>query len=182
MERSAAMRIGVVIERRPSGSIWQDWSWYPAAVIPATGDRKPHRTLRSGQGEAFFHGGERTIELHRGETDAYKQNLSLDTPVVYVALRPAADPGAECAVTAFHVTVSPDEAQAYVEGDDAVHPVAMPGFVGEWVARFVEAHHQDTPFERRKRKGGGAGAHGTVPEASAAPIVRPAWKVPSGNG
>lgn len=175
------MRVGVVIERRPARSVWQEWSWYPAAVIPAVAGDDSCRPLRFGETGTFFHAGKRTIELHRDETADYKQNLSLEVPVVYVVLRPAEDASAECAVEAFHVTVSPDEAQAYTEGDEAVYPVAMPAFVGDWVARFVEAHHEDMPFERRKRKEGGAGANRTIAADTSPPIARPAWKVPSGH-
>ena len=75
----------------------------------------------------------------------------------------------------FLVTASPYEAQQYqVGGDEIVEPVAMPEAVIAWVRDFVDRHHVDEPFVKRKRKGGGATGDDSRPESFARrPRVRP---------
>ena len=54
----------------------------------------------------------------------------------------------------FLVTASPWEAHAHQEfGDDLVEAVPMPEPVVAWVQDFVDRHHVDRPFYKRRRKG-----------------------------
>lgn len=170
-------KVGVVIERRATGSQWQPWSWYPWAVVPPGDDRR-WQVLRDAEDAMLFHGGLHTIALHRDQTAYYKQNLSLRLPLVYVALRPAEDAPVEEALEPYHLTLSPDEAQAYVEGDGIVHPVAMPRFLAAWVAQFVAQHHREQEFLRHKRKGGSAGKHSGVAVKKERSVSRSGWEVP----
>ena len=63
----------------------------------------------------------------------------------------------------FLVTACPYEAQDYLDsGDDLVEPVVMPAAVVAFVQGFIDRHHVDEPFHKRKRKrwseeGGGIG-------------------------
>lgn len=187
MERLVTFPVSVLIERRPAASRWQDWSWRPHAVIPPAGQAVRPRLLRNDVENAVFYAGPLSVELHAADAAAYKQNLSLDRPVVYVCTRPVehapaatADSASEDGMIApYHVTVSPDEAQVCMEGDDAVHPVPMPEFIQAKAQAFVDHHYREESFERRKRKGGGAGAHGTAPLQQGPAVPRPGWKVPN---
>lgn len=181
MERLVTMPVGVVVERRATGNMWQEWSWSAAAVIPHAGGNDRWRVLREGGGRTVYHAGHQTLELHFRETEAYLQNLDRENPAVYVVLRPADGAPPDRAVEPFLVTVSPDEAQAYVEGDCILSPVPMPGFVVDWVARFVATHHQAVPFERRPRKASGSGAHEAGPSPGVRPLAGAAWRIPGRN-
>ncbi len=50
------------------------------------------------------------------------------------------------------VTASPYEAQDHADtGEEIVEPVAMPPGLIAWVREFVERHHVDEAFVKRKR-------------------------------
>jgi hypothetical protein len=142
--------LGIVVERRRLDHPWQSEKWRAAAVIPGAPPVERPRLLREGDGWAQYHAATLPLEIFAGETDGYRHNLSQRAPVVYVVLRRDGDPGA---LVPFHATVDPYEAQAYLEaGEDTVEPVAMPAAIAAWLQDFVDKHHVDVPFEKRKRK------------------------------
>jgi hypothetical protein len=62
----------------------------------------------------------------------------------------------------FLATVCPYEAQAYMDSsEERVEVIAMPPDMTAWVATFVETHHVDQKFRKRRRDevpGGGGEA------------------------
>ena len=173
MKPMESLSLGVVLERREIDNPWQDHVWTPVAVIPGAPKIEAWRELRQGDGWVHYHAGTLKIELHRKETDGYRQNLSQRPPMVYVVLRPGDEEG-EHDVEPFHVTVCPNEALDYEDsGEEIVEGVPMPDDIVAWVRDFVDEHHVDMPFQKRKRKpydprkggfvrrgGGGDGNHG----------------------
>ncbi len=152
MEPAKTMPLGIVIERRDSQSQWQDYDWYAVAVIPGAAPVEDWRMLRAGPGWVHFHAATLELELFRKETEGYKVNLSGEVPAVYVVVR-RGDEADEPEVVPFCVTVCPYEAQDYLDsGDDIVEGVAMPDSVIAFVQDFVERHHVDEPFVKRKQK------------------------------
>ena len=145
------MNLGVVVERRKSANPWQDFSWHVAAVIPGGAQVKAGTELRRDEGWIQFHGGTVPLEIFRTDTEGYKHNLSLDVPSIYVVLRER-DDDQEMNVAPFLVTVNPYEAQDYMDsGEELVEAVPMPKAVIAWLADFVDRHHVDRPFKKRKR-------------------------------
>ena len=52
------------------------------------------------------------------------------------------------------MTVCPYEAQDYLDsGEEIVEAVAMPEGVVAFVQAYIDEHHVDEPFYKRKRKG-----------------------------
>jgi hypothetical protein len=153
------MPLGVVVERRRSTSPWQDWVWRPVAVIPGAPPVGPEgRELLRGEEALRYHAATLPLQLHRTDTAAYLTNLTGRLPVVYVVLRKATDGGAH-AYRPFLVTVSPFEAGDYLEsGEDIVEGVPMSEGLIAWVQAFVDRHHVEQPFVKRKRKRDGAAA------------------------
>jgi hypothetical protein len=157
LEKMETMALGVVLERRRSGSPWQDWTWLPVAVIPgAPPVEGGWRLLREGDDWAHFHAATLPLELYRSDTDGYRLNLSQDPPRLWVALRPddegegEGEPGA---MVPFFVTASAHECEVYqVSGREAVETVPMPPEVMALLRDFVDQHHVDVPFEKRERK------------------------------
>ena len=146
------MPLGVVVERRDSQSPWQDYEWCPVAVIPGAGPVKDWRMLRAGPGWVQFHAATLELELFRKETEGYKLNLSSDPPAVYVVLR-RGDEADEPELAPFCVTVSAIEAQDYLDaGDDIVEGVPIPEPVLAFVQDFIDQHHVEEPFVKRKQK------------------------------
>ena len=153
IERSQTMPCGVVIERRDLNNPWQAHEWRPVAVIPGAGPTTDWKVLEEGKGWTRFLAATLPLELHRKETEAYRVNLSNEPPVVYVILNPDEDPDSDGEVIPHQVTASPYEAQDYLDcGDIIVEGVPMPEGVVAWVQAFIDRHHVDEPFKKRKRK------------------------------
>jgi len=149
----AVIELGVVIERREIDNPWQDFDYRPVAVFAGAGPTDDWRALERGDGWTRFHAATLPLELFRGETEGYKSNLAQDPPSVYVVLRPGEEAD-EADVEPFLITVCPYEAAGYTEsGDELVEGVTMPAEARQLVEAFVEAHHVDEPFKKRKRKG-----------------------------
>ncbi len=156
MESQAKMDVGVVVERRDSDNRWVDHVWRPFAVIPnLADDGAVWRELRSGEGWAHFMARVLPLEIFRGETEGYRENLMQAQPAVFVVLR-RGEELEDNEVEPFRVTVCPYEATEYIEsGDEIVEGVAMPDEVEVWLRAFVDHHHVEEPFRKRKNKRAG---------------------------
>lgn len=146
------MPLGIVVERRTSIHSWADDIWMPVAVVtgaPMDADWSP---MVSGQGWARYLAATLLLELHHTETDAYIFNLMSRTPTLYVVLRMAGDGEPGDRPEAHLVTASPYEAEAHLESDEEiVEKVTMPPEILIWIEAFVNRHHIDEPFIKRKR-------------------------------
>ncbi|MBL6931453.1 MAG: DUF3305 domain-containing protein [Rhodospirillales bacterium] len=147
------MDVGIVLERRDIDNQWSDYHWKLAGVIPGKQDMPDWQVLRNGDGWTHFYAGSKTIELFKRETEGYKVNLGQAIPQVFVIMRPEEENAHEHEVTPFEATVCPFEAEGYDEsGDEWVEGTAMPQVIHAWVHAFVERHHVEVPFKKRKRK------------------------------
>jgi Protein of unknown function (DUF3305) len=153
IERTVSMPVGVVVERRALDSPWQDHEWVPVEVIPGAGSVGEWRELGRGDGWVRYLIGSAPLDLHRKDTESYKVNLSNDPPQVFVLLRPEDEPDAEHETSLVLVTASPYDAQDYMDTeDDGMLGVPMPPDLVAWVQAFIDKHHVDEPFYKRKRK------------------------------
>ena len=145
----ASIPVGVVVERSKSSSQWADFYWRPAGVLAGVPETPPWTKLSDDGERASFYAGSTDIELYRTETANYRDNLRLETPLLWVILRPAdADPPYELAA----VTADPAEGEAMTEaGANLVDTVDMPKPVQDAVAAFVAEHHVEEVFMKRKR-------------------------------
>ena len=152
-ERMQSIPIGVVVEWRRVDHPWQDHEWLPVAVVPGADEQDDWKELARGDGWVQYLTAIMPLELHRKETEGYKVNLSNDPPVVYIVMSECEEPDAEHEIEATHVTASAFDAQDYLDsGECIVEGVPMPDSIAAWVASFVETHHVDEPFHKRKRK------------------------------
>jgi len=146
----STLPVGVVIERRPAESEWIDHTWHVEAVLPGASDIDEWVELERDGDRVRYHAATLPLEIYRGETEGYKYNLTLEPPIVYVVLDP--EPDGENPVEVSLATVCPYEAQDYLDGSEVqVESVPMPAAVAAWLAEFVEKHHVDVPFKKRKR-------------------------------
>lgn len=96
-----------------------------------------------------FHAATLPLELFRTDTEAYLHGLSAKEPSIYVVMREAAD---EQPLDVVLVTASPYEAQDYADtGEELVEKVPMPEGLVAWIRDFVNAHHEDEVFIKRRR-------------------------------
>ncbi len=106
---------------------------------------------RRADGWHQYHAATLPLELFRKETEAYLYNLGNREPAIYVVLREVEEDGAPHPIEVHLVTASPFEAQDYLDsGEDVVEPVAMPDDVRAWIERFVEEHHEEEKFFKRR--------------------------------
>ncbi len=147
--------VGIVIERRRIDNPWQDHVFSPVAVIvgaPPMDAAGEWLELRRGDDWVHYHAGTLTLELFAGETEGYRKNISEDQPFIYIVLNPGEEDG-EPEVMPFLATACPYEAESYTEDtDQIVEGVPMPPEVVAWVLDFVDTHHVDVKFEKRKQK------------------------------
>jgi hypothetical protein len=141
--------VGVVVERSKGAGPWTDYLW--RAVSAFTGvPGAPAWTKLSDDGErATFFAGTADIELYRSEAGNYRENLVVERPLLWVALRSTAGDPPYMLVGA---TVDPAEGESWVAlGTDLVDSVSMPGAVEVVVADFVSEHYVEQQFHKRER-------------------------------
>jgi hypothetical protein len=141
--------VGVVVERTKGTSAWVDYLWRPSAVLAGVPDTPLWSKLSDDGERATFYAGPAEIELHRTETTNYRDNLATGESLLWVVLRKTES---EPPYKVFAVLADPAEGEAMTEaGNDLVETVAMPEPIQEAVAAFVEAHHVEREFVKRKR-------------------------------
>jgi hypothetical protein len=141
--------VGVVVERTKAMSAWVDHLWRVSAVLAGVPDTPLWSKLSDDGERATFYAGAADIELHRTETTNYRSNLATGEPLLWVVLRKT---DAEPPYALFAVLADPAEGEAMTEaGNDLVETVVMPEAVQETVAAFVQAHHVEREFVKRKR-------------------------------
>lgn len=145
------MPVGVVIRRTPSVNRWTDWNWQASALLPGAAEAN-WRLLRKDGEVAEYHAATLPITLHRAETEAYRVALSSPQATAFVVLSHDEEAEGEFDYRVRLVTVSPFEAQDFLDsGEELVEPVPMPPGLIAWVREFVDAHHVDEPFRKRRR-------------------------------
>jgi Protein of unknown function (DUF3305) len=141
--------VGVVVERTKGTSAWVDYLWRASAVLAGVPDTPVWSKLSDDGERATFYAGAANIELHRTETTNYRDNLATGQPLLWVVLRKTES---EPPYKLFAVLADPAEGEAMTEADnDLVDTVAMPEPVQETLAAFIEAHHVEREFVKRKR-------------------------------
>lgn len=156
MSAAASIQVGVVIAREDVDSQWEDYTWRPVGVLHGEPELEPWQELRQGPGWVHFYAGTYTIDLFRKETEEYIFNLDGREPVIYVVLsepdHEGEEEGSECPYVVHLVTASPYEAADYLDsGDQVIEPVAMPQSLFALIKEFIDEHHVEQKFKKRKR-------------------------------
>jgi len=96
-------------------------------------------------GEQYLWTGFR-LRVHRDQAESYYFNLVSDRPSVFAISRP----GRGGRLRPVLLTLSYDEASAYLEVDEQVSRLAMPAEVYRWLESFVVRHY--VPERKKKRR------------------------------
>ncbi len=151
-EKYEVLPLGVVLRRAPGVTRWKKWSWQAVAVLPGAGAADWREMRREGDW-IEYHAATVSLDLHGAETEAYRNALSDRPPSVFVVLRQE-DSTEDSKPCVLLVTASPYEAQDYADsGEEIVEKVPMPPGLIAWVRDFVDQHHVDEKFIKRKRDG-----------------------------
>ena len=141
--------VGIVVERSKGVSPWAGSLWRPVSALSGVPDA-PAWTKLSDDGErTTFFAGTADIELYRSESGNYRENLLVENPLLWVALRRTeGDPPYILA----GVTVDPAEGESWAGiGNDLVDTVPLPAAVEAMVAAFVSEHYVEHAFQKRER-------------------------------
>lgn len=150
--RTTSLAVGVVLACEETDHPWQDRRWRPLDVLVGVPDLETGAVLESGDGFTHYFAGTFEIEMHRKETSAYVVNLQNTPPAVYVVVTEAEDDGGVLPYEVSYVTVSPFEAQDFLDtGEDIVEAIPMVAPLVAWVQRFVDEHHEEEEFIKRQR-------------------------------
>lgn len=143
--------LGLIIEKRKSTHPWGDFIWKPVEVIPGAGAIDDWVTLETHEDWARFHIATLPLTLHRRETEALKMNIENDAPHLYVVLREN-EGSNDRPLKAHLVTASPYDAQDYLDtSEEIIEKVPMPAAIFEWIKAFVNEHHRQEEFKKRRR-------------------------------
>lgn len=145
--------LGIIVEKRKSKHPWADWSWKPVAVFVDNelAMEKPIELMGNDDFQQY-HVGTLMLNLHHKDTEALRLNLMLPEPELYVVLREDEEKRGDFPFIPYMVTASSYDAQDFTDaGDDLIEKVAMPDAVAAFIQAFVEEHHIEEEFKKRRR-------------------------------
>lgn len=144
-----AMDVGIILEKRKAQSAWVDVIWEAYAVLAEPAAAEAGTSLgKTGDSERFY-AGSATLEAHTYETLQYRDNLASGKPQLWVVLRPRGDHDLP---EVLQVTCDPTEGEGFTEtGWDIVNVVPMPEPIQAALAAFIDEHHVERAFYKRKR-------------------------------
>ena len=139
-------RVGIVTMSRKPVSRWARRGFAPHEVLADLPATEPGTRLTPPGDVETYYAGDFAITLYSGETAHYRDNL-IAKPSLWVSMRPDVSTGVMI------VTADPYEGEA-LAGDIGfvVEAVPMPDAIREWIHGFIEMHHVEQVFEKRKRK------------------------------
>ena len=133
-------------------SPWKNHEWRPTKLIFGGSLLSPGSLMRQEGGTEFYFVGKSTLRLHKAEATSYRMNIDQDTPRLYVVLEPEGSTGVASPPMVHLVTAAPDEAEAYLEGDEwLIGSVPMPASLRDIVAAFVDEHYVEPPPRKGPR-------------------------------
>ena len=149
--KTQSISVGVVVRRSPGQTRWMRYIWRPVAVIPGAGEAN-WKVLRQEGDVIEYHAATLPLDLFVADTESYVHELQARVPSIYVVLRP--DEGDETLPWSVAlVTASPYEAQDYCDSaEELVEKIPMSEGMLAWVGSFVDKHHEEEEFVKRRRK------------------------------
>ena len=146
MSINTTFPVAVIMERRSSVSRWADAYWKAVGVI-AGNHQTTATTLIKEQGDTqqYLIPGLQ-INLYKDQCESYYYNMKSPDPGCYII----ACKQDEAMPQPFLVTMSFDEAQSHVEGDEEVYSVPVPPELYRWTEEFVLDNY--FPEKKVKRK------------------------------
>lgn len=142
--------VSIILERRLSNSRWSEESWEAVGITPGNGADEQDATpvkIREGREATQYLFRGFVLRLHRDECESYYHNLMTPHPRCYVVARQEDE---EAMPVPFLVSMSFDEAHAYLEAGDPIYAVDIPPELYRWCETFVLAHY--VPQKKYKRK------------------------------
>jgi hypothetical protein len=144
------MPVGVVMQSKASTSRWTSETWSAHAVMVAAHSdlhsREPREIFRHQDTYQILYPGF-TLTLYIDQCESYYHNLMSPQPGCFII---ADSDNEQARPVPRMVTMSFDEAHAYLEGDADIFAVPIPPQLYVWTERFVLENY--FPEQRKKRK------------------------------
>jgi hypothetical protein len=145
--------VGVIMQRSPArNNTWVDYIW--EAVGISVGDRRPgdhsNPLLIHEENNVcrYLYQGF-VVTQYLDECESYYHNLMSPNPSCYVIARTGDN---DETPVPFLVSMSFDEAHAYLEGEAEIFSVPMPAELYRWSEAYVIANYVATQRKKRKRQ------------------------------
>lgn len=154
-----ALRLAILMQRKPLASRWQPYQWSPLEVLiepdlPAG----PPQMLSRGEDDMrwLFTGFE--LRLYSDEAEGYFLNIGTGAPCWFIMSRLEQVDGIEVDVPRF-VTLSYNEAARLMDGGEQVNTLPAPDWIGDHLKEFVQEWYRPEPKRKRRKPSfeGGAG-------------------------
>lgn len=146
-----SLPLGIVVRRTPSVSRWAPWAYKAVSVIPGAADAS-WQVLREEGDVTEYHAATVPLELWHTDTEAYLTGLSARVPAIGVVMREDDDPENPHPYEVLLATASPYECQDYADsGEELLELVPMPEGLVALIRDFVEEHHEEEVFVKRRR-------------------------------
>jgi hypothetical protein len=145
------LAISVIMEKRPSNHAWVNFTYQAVGVV--TGEHPQEREVKKiyeqdGLERYLFSG--LSLQLYVDECESYYHNLMSPQPGCYIV---ASEPETlDEMPEPYLVSLSFDEAHAYLEGDEQVYAVEIPADLYRWTEAFILMHYVATKKTKRKLK------------------------------
>ena len=145
------LAISVIMEKRPSNHAWVNFTYQAVGVV--TGEYPQEREVKKiyekdGLERYLFSG--LSVQLYVDECESYYHNLMSPQPGCYIV---ASEPETlDEMPEPYLVSLSFDEAHAYLEGDEQVYAVEIPADLYRWTEAFILMHYVATKKTKRKLK------------------------------
>jgi hypothetical protein len=150
-QKSLSLPLGIVLRKSPGVTRWARWVWKAVAVLPGAAPANWRELRRDGE-VVEYHAATVPLELWRTDTEAYLTELSTKVPSIYVVMRESTEPDAEHGLEIVLATASPYDGQDYADnGEDIVELVPMPEALMALIHEWVEKHHEEEVFVKRRR-------------------------------
>jgi len=149
MTERPAIPVAVLIERQRQPNDWEAWRFAVVDVaIDEGGFGQVSRVLRDdGRVARTLHPGF-TVALHRDEAEGYHLNLGCDAPAWFVMWRIDDEDPSRAWPEA--VTLSYHEAGRWLDAQERVDNLPLPGGVRAWLQEFTDLHYRPEPRQRRR--------------------------------
>ncbi len=149
------------MESRPTENQWVDEVWDAVGIVAYSdeleddADQQNNKEVKiveqDGVKQLIYSG--LKIRLFLDECESYYHNLMSPEPGCFIMAREEDEDGNDTGVPIpFLVSLSFDEAHAYLEGDDTIYAVPIPSELYHWVEAYILENYEAEKRIKRKRK------------------------------
>jgi hypothetical protein len=144
-----SLQVAVVMEREAQPNRWEDWRFRVAEVVLHESEFgvEPKALRDDGKHCLTLHPGF-TVELFADEGEGYYLNLTSGAPVWFVMWR--IDEDAPSRAWPEAVSVSYNQAGRWLDAQERVDNVPLPGDVLAWLQAFADEHYRPEPKTRKR--------------------------------